>query len=78
MPLIGWAIPDENTQMRISLKFAVIDVEKGSWKMFQPSAVEKEFMSTFIGRKGKEQQKVIELKKLVYADAANKIFEKFN
>ncbi len=77
VPLVGWIIPDENTQMRISLKFAIIDVEKGSWKMFQPSAVEKEFMSTFIDRKGKEQQKVIELKKLVYADAAKKVFEKF-
>jgi hypothetical protein len=78
VPFIGWAIPDENTQMRISLKFAIIDVENGSWKMFQPSAVEEEFMSSVIGREGKEQQKVIELKKLVYANAAKQIFKKFN
>lgn len=78
VPFIGWSIPDENTQMRIRLKFAVIDVEKGSWKMFQPSSVEEQFMSSIIGRKGKEQQKVIELKKLVYANAAKQIFNKFN
>ncbi|GJL77996.1 MAG: hypothetical protein NPINA01_09850 [Nitrospinaceae bacterium] len=78
VPFLGWSIPDENTQMRIRLKFAIIDVEKGSWKIFQPSPVEEEFMTSIIGRKGKEQQKVIELKKLVYSNAAKQIFAKFN
>ncbi len=78
VPFVGWSLPDENTQMRIRLKFAIINVETGSWKMIQPSPVEEEFMSSIIGREGKEQEKVIELKKLVYANAAKQIFEKFN
>lgn len=73
VPIVGWSLPDEVTNMRIRLKFAVIDVKSGSWQLFQTKSVENEYLSSIINREGKGQQKVIELKKLVYQKAAEEL-----
>jgi len=77
VPFVGWSLPDESTQIRIRLKFAIIDVATGSWKTYQPTPIEEEFTSSIMGREGQKQQKIIELKKLVYASAAKQLHQKF-
>ena len=77
VPIVGWSLPDEVTNMRIRLKFAVIDVKTGNWQLFQPKPVEEEFFSSIMNREDKDQEKVIELKKLVYKKAAEELHKKF-
>ena len=76
VPLLGWSLPDEKTQIRVILKFAIIDVASGQWKMFQPSPVKDEFLSAIINRDGKAQGVEIEMKKAVYARAAKELHMK--
>ena len=62
--------------MRVVLKFAVIDVASGQWKTIQTMPVEDDFLSTIMSRDGKNQHAEIEMKKAVYARAADELFEK--
>jgi uncharacterized protein YceK len=78
IPLVGWSMPDEKTQMRVVLKFAVIDVVSGQWKTFQPTPVEDNFFSSIMDRGGKSQSKEIELKKAVFTQAADELFKRFS
>jgi len=76
IPLVGWPLADEKTQMRVVLKFAVIDVASGQWEMFQPEPVEHQFLSRMINRNGKSQQAEIDIKKSIYEHAAKALFNR--
>ena len=77
VPLVGWSLPDEQKNIRISLKIAVIDVASGDWRMFNPKALEDEYFSSLMNRAGEDQQMVIEMKKKVYQEAAKELYNKF-
>ncbi len=77
VPLVGWSLPDEQTKIRIGLKIAIIDVETGNWRMFNPKSQEDEFFSSIMNRAGEDQEKVIDLKKVVYHQSAKELYEKF-
>ena len=78
IPIVGWVIPDEYTNMRIRIKFAVIDVTSGRWSMFQPKPVEDKFITTMLNKRGKDQAMVIDLKKIVYDNAAKELHKRFS
>lgn len=66
MPIVGSVIPDENQQMRIRLKAAVIDVGSGYWEMLFPEVYEDDQTSTKLNRKQSDQQQVQLLKQKGY------------
>jgi len=45
--------------------------------MFHPRPVEDEYLSSMMNREGKQQHKIIDLKKYVYSNAAKQIANRF-
>ena len=66
IPIVGSLLPDEEQQMRIRLKAAIIDVKTGYWEMLIPEVYEDEIQSAGINRKQKDQKQVALLKERGY------------
>jgi len=66
VPIVGSLLPDEEQQMRIRLKAAIIDVKTGYWEMLIPEVYEDEIQSAGINRKQKDQKQVALLKERGY------------
>ena len=66
VPIVGSVIPDENQQMRICLKAAVIDVSSGYWEMLIPEVYEDEETSNKLNREQSDQYQVQLLKEKGY------------
>ncbi|MEM7790353.1 MAG: aminopeptidase [Verrucomicrobiota bacterium] len=77
VPIAGSFIPDEDQEMRIRLKVAVIDVETGSWEMLTPHVYEDERTSARINRESSDQTQVEELKVQGYARAVADLQTRF-
>jgi len=78
VPLVGGAIPDENQQMRIRLKVAVVDVKDGRWEMFSPEPFEDEATSARYTRESSDQEQVAVLKTKAYEAAAEDLVKRFS
>ena len=66
VPIVGSLLPDEEQQMRIRLKAAIIDVKTGYWEMLIPEVYEDEVQTAGINRKSKDQKQVALLKERGY------------
>lgn len=77
VPLIGGAIPDENQQMRIRLKIAIIDVKSGQWEIFVPESFDDKSLSTGYNREASDQEQVELLKGKAYQVAAEDIVKRY-
>ena len=66
VPIVGSLLPDEEQQMRIRLKAAIIDVKTSYWEMLIPEVYEDEIQSAGINRKQKDQKQVALLKERGY------------
>jgi hypothetical protein len=66
VPIVGSLLPDEEQQMRIRLKAAIIDVKTGYWEMLIPEVYEDEVQTAGINRKEKDQKQVEVLKERGY------------
>ncbi len=66
VPIVGSFIPDEDQEMRIRLKAAVIDVATGYWEMLIPEVYEDKQFSTGLSRHQRDQQQVEFLKEKGY------------
>ena len=78
IPMLGWSLPDEETKMRVIVKFAIIDVKNGQWKTFQAEPIESAFLSSIHNREGKNQVQEIEIKRAIYAKVSEDFFNKFS
>jgi len=77
-PLVGGAIPDENQQMRIRLKVAVVDVKDGRWEMFSPEPFEDAAVSARCTRESSDQGQVALLKNRAYEAAAEDLVKRYS
>jgi hypothetical protein len=77
VPIIGWAVPDEQQRMRIRLKMAIIDVQSGRWEMFNPADLADEATSAGLNRVSSDQGQVALLKDKAYAAAADEFAMRF-
>lgn len=73
VPVVGWALPDENQYMRIRLRFALIDVKTGSWTIFAPAPLDDTAVSALLNRESSDQQQVETLKEKAYKEAVEKL-----
>ncbi len=78
VPLVGGAIPDENQQMRIRLKVAVVDVKDGRWEMFSPEPFEDAAVSARYTRASSDQGQVSLLKTRAYEAAAEDLVKRYS
>lgn len=78
VPFLGWNINDENQQMRIRLKVAVIDTQTGQWNMFAPAAIEDAASSSRMNRRSSDAQQVESLKEKAYLATADDIIKRFS
>lgn len=78
LPLVGWSLPDKKTQMRVLIKFAVIDVRSGQWKTLQSTPAHSDFLSTIMNRNGKNRLAEIKIKEEVYSMAAKELFNRIS
>ena len=76
-PIVGRVVPDENQQMRIRLKIAVIDVRTGRWEEFSPDPIEDNSLSAGFTRESSDQDQVALLKTRAYQVAAARIVERY-
>jgi len=77
VPFLGSVIPDEDQQMRIRLKVAVVDVKTGRWEMFSPKSFEGEERSSRNSRGASDQQQVQTLKEKSYAAAVEALVSRY-
>lgn len=77
VPIVGWALPDEQQRMRIRLKMAVVDVKSGLWEMFNPADIADEATSATLNRVSSDQGQVAVLKDKAYAAAAEEFAKRF-
>ncbi|KRP35666.1 MAG: hypothetical protein ABS34_10505 [Opitutaceae bacterium BACL24 MAG-120322-bin51] len=66
VPIVGSFVPDEDQQMRIRLKVAVIDVASGYWEMMTPEIYDDERSSMRLTRESQDQKQVELLKEKAY------------
>ncbi|WP_238701863.1 aminopeptidase [Mariprofundus erugo] len=77
VPFLGSVIPDEDQQMRIRLKVAVVDVGTGQWEMFSPKAFEDQARSSRNSRGMSDQQQVLLLKEKSYSAAVEALVARY-
>jgi hypothetical protein len=70
VPVVGGILPDENQQMRIRLKVAVINVRGGNWTEFSPDTFDNALASGVYNRGSSDQTQVLKLKRQAYESAA--------
>jgi len=73
VPVAGWMIPDESQMMRIRLRFAIIDVETGSWTIFTPDLIDDTTISAMFNRESSDQGQVALLKEKAYKEAVERL-----
>ena len=73
VPVAGWLVPDESQMMRIRLKFAIVDVQTGSWTIFAPDPLDDKTISSILGRESSDQSQVVLLKENAYKEAVQKL-----
>lgn len=73
LPILGSVVTDENQQMRIRLKIAIVDVKTGRWEMFSPKPFMDEAKSSRNSRGASDQKLVTALKDKSYAVAAEEL-----
>lgn len=73
VPVAGWLVPDESQMMRIRLKFAIVDVQSGSWTVFAPEPLGDKTISSILGRESSDQGQVALLKEKAYQEAVEKL-----
>ena len=78
VPLVGGAIPDENQQMRIRLKVAVVDVKDGRWQMFSPEPFEDTAVSARYTRESSDHGQVALLKTKAYETTAEDLVKRYS
>jgi len=66
VPIVGSFIPDEEQEMRIRLRAAVIDVASGDWEILTPKVYTDERTTLGIGREYSDQKQVDLLKQQAY------------
>lgn len=59
VPVVGFFLADENEQMRIRLKAAIIDVATGHWEILAPNPDESQ-MSTYLFSRNQGDQALVE------------------
>ncbi len=77
VPVAGWILPDEQQQMRIQLKVALIDVRSGGWTVLAPPAYQDKARSTRFSRGASDQRQVESLKKLAYDATAHDLLAQY-
>jgi len=70
VPIVGWMVPDERKEMRMRLKFVVVDVRTGAWTSFPAEPVESSQVSHSLGRESADVRLVERLKRASYEQAA--------
>lgn len=77
IPIVGPMIPDEAQQMRIRLKFVVMDVRTGRWTSFTTRPGKSLSVSNKLGRKDDDAEQVDELKEAGYPKAVAEFVARF-
>jgi len=78
VPLVNWALPDEQQHMRIRLKIALIDVRTGNWAVFSPEPFDDKRSSSSLRRGVVDQKQVEDLKAKAYAAGAKGLLEHYS
>ncbi|MBI5846165.1 MAG: aminopeptidase [Deltaproteobacteria bacterium] len=78
VPIVGGAIPDEDQEMRIRLKVAVVDVRSGQWDMFSPEPFGDSALSGRHNREAADQRQVGLLKAMAYEAAAEDLVKRYS
>jgi hypothetical protein len=77
VPIAGAFIPDEDQEMRIRLKVAIIDVQSGKWEMLTPEVYADGSVSARINRESSDQDQVEKLKEQGYRRVVSDIQTRF-
>lgn len=78
VPIAGSILPDENQQMRINIKGAVIDVASGNWIMINTKSYDDERISARLNREASDQKQVGVLKDKAYGNFIAKLRSRFS
>jgi hypothetical protein len=78
VPIVGWALPDENQRMRIRMKVAVVDVRSGQWDMFSPEPFEDTAYSGLFTRVSADQAQVVTLKEKAYKATVEDLVRRYS
>lgn len=72
-PIVGRAVPDETQQMRIRLKFVLVDARTGNWQMIAPEPFVEKRASARVNRDSSDQNQISRLKEKAYTALAEQI-----
>lgn len=78
VPIVGWALPDENQLMRIRMKVAIVDVRSGQWDMFSPEPFEDLGFSGLYTRVSSDQAQVMTLKDKAYKATVEDLVKRYS
>ncbi len=78
IPIVGGAVPDEQQQMRIRLKIAIIDTLSGDWDLLTPVSYEDKTNTASYTRHSQHDDQVSELKAKAYSQAVEDITQRYN
>ena len=77
VPIIGWGVPDENQEIRIRLKIALLDVGTGKWEIFTPPIFKDTAYSARANRSASDQEQVSLLKAQAYKAAVESTLARY-
>ena len=75
VPMLGWGLPDKETDVKVQVKFAVIDVVTGRWRLVQPKPLITTYQSSIMTRKGQGKTEIEAIKEELYQAAVKALVQ---
>lgn len=75
VPMLGWGLPDKETDVKVQVKFAVIDVVSGRWRLVQPKPLITTYQSSIMTRQGQGKTEVEAIKEELYQAAVKALVQ---
>ena len=75
VPMLGWGLPDKETDVKVQVKFAVIDVVSGRWRLVQPKPLITTYQSSIMTRKGQGKTEIEAIKEELYRAAVKALVQ---
>ncbi|OUR88260.1 hypothetical protein A9Q81_24310 [Gammaproteobacteria bacterium 42_54_T18] len=75
VPMLGWGLPDKETDVKVQVKFAVIDVVSGRWRLVQPKPLITTYQSSIMTRKGQGKTEIEAIKEELYQAAVKALVQ---
>ena len=75
IPMLGWGLSDKETDVKVQVKFAVIDVVSGRWRLVQPKPLITTYQSSIMTRKGQGKTEIEAIKEELYQAAVKALVQ---